>query len=74
MTIKECPPANYLALHLPLTQETKGIVNPESLSWMELSAATINISRGDRSGGRVLTLTHVRSSTQANNQPLRLFE
>jgi hypothetical protein len=70
MTIKECPQANYLTLHLPLTQETKGIVNRESLSRMELSAATINISRGDRSGGRVLTLTHVRPSTQATTSHL----
>ena len=38
--------ADFLSLHLPLTDETRGIVNSQSLGWMKDSAFLINAARG----------------------------
>ncbi len=38
--------SDFLSLHLPLTKETRGILNIEALAKMKTSAILINISRG----------------------------
>ena len=38
--------ADFLSLHLPLTNETRGIINRETLSLMRSSAFVINAARG----------------------------
>ena len=38
--------SDVLSLHCPLTEETKGLVNSERLSWMKPSAFIINTGRG----------------------------
>lgn len=39
--------ADVISLQIPLTEETKGIINRESLSKMKESSVLINVSRGD---------------------------
>jgi len=38
--------SDYLSLHCPLTEETKGLVNQETLSLMKKTAYLVNTSRG----------------------------
>ncbi|MBQ8345819.1 MAG: D-2-hydroxyacid dehydrogenase [Clostridia bacterium] len=38
--------ADYLSLHCPLNEETRELVNAETLSWMKPSAVLINTARG----------------------------
>lgn len=38
--------SDVVTLHCPLTPETRGLVNAESLSWMKPSALLLNCSRG----------------------------
>ncbi len=38
--------SDVLSLHCPLTEETKGIINAERLSWMKPTAYLINTGRG----------------------------
>ena len=38
--------ADFVSLHLPLTQRTEGIINARTLSYMKPTAYLINISRG----------------------------
>ena len=39
--------ADYVVLALPLTDETRGIIGPETLSTMKETAILINVSRGE---------------------------
>ena len=46
-TIKELlPQVDYLTVHTPLTEETKGIINLESLKLMKHGARVVNCARG----------------------------
>lgn len=38
--------ADFLSVHLPLTEQTRGLVGRDALSWMKPSAILINTSRG----------------------------
>lgn len=38
--------ADYITIHTPLNEETRNLVNAESLSWMKPTAYLINTSRG----------------------------
>lgn len=38
--------ADYLSLHLPLTEETQEIINSKTLGWMKPTANIVNTSRG----------------------------
>lgn len=38
--------SDYLSLHCPLTEETRGLVNEQTLAWMKPSAVLINTARG----------------------------
>ncbi|MFT4032480.1 MAG: D-2-hydroxyacid dehydrogenase [Siphonobacter sp.] len=38
--------SDFISLHCPLTDETKGLINAERLSWMKPSAILINTGRG----------------------------
>jgi D-3-phosphoglycerate dehydrogenase len=38
--------SDYITVHTPLNEETKNIVNKESLSWMKPTAFLVNTSRG----------------------------
>jgi len=50
-SIKEMKPyvqdADFIILSLPLTHESRGIINSEVISWMKPSAILVNISRGE---------------------------
>ncbi|TFF68624.1 hypothetical protein EU520_00130 [Candidatus Thorarchaeota archaeon] len=43
---EEVPVSDFVFLTLPLTSETKGLVDDEFLSWMKSTSILINISRG----------------------------
>lgn len=46
-TLKELlPQGDFVSLHLPLTEETKGLINKQTLSLMKDGAFLINTSRG----------------------------
>jgi D-3-phosphoglycerate dehydrogenase len=38
--------ADYLSLHLPLTDETRGMINTDSIAWMKDGVVIINTGRG----------------------------
>jgi D-3-phosphoglycerate dehydrogenase len=38
--------ADYVSLHLPLTDETRGMINAESIAWMKDGVVIINTGRG----------------------------
>jgi D-3-phosphoglycerate dehydrogenase len=38
--------ADYISLHLPLTDETRGMINAESIAWMKDGVVIINTGRG----------------------------
>lgn len=38
--------ADFLSLHMPVTPETKGMINAESLGWMKPTAILVNTGRG----------------------------
>lgn len=38
--------ADFLSLHMPVTSETKEMINSETLSWMKTTAIIINTARG----------------------------
>ena len=38
--------ADYISLHVPLSDETRGIINKESISWMKDGVTIINTARG----------------------------
>ena len=38
--------ADVVSLHMPLTEETRGFINAEKLSWMKSGAALVNAARG----------------------------
>ena len=38
--------ADYISLHVPLTDETRNMINRESISWMKDGVAIINTARG----------------------------
>jgi D-3-phosphoglycerate dehydrogenase len=40
------PQADYVSLHVPLTEETKGLINKQTLSLMKDGAYLINTGRG----------------------------
>ncbi|WP_010270790.1 phosphoglycerate dehydrogenase [Paenibacillus senegalensis] len=39
--------SDILSLHLPATEDTKGLINAQTLSWMKPTAVLINTSRGE---------------------------
>ncbi len=41
------PAADYITLHVPLTPETKGIINSETISTMKDTVRILNFARGD---------------------------
>ncbi len=38
--------ADYISLHVPLTDETRGLINADSIAWMKDGVAIINTGRG----------------------------
>jgi glyoxylate reductase len=38
--------ADFVSLHTPLTNETRGLINTETLAWMKPTAVLVNTSRG----------------------------
>jgi len=38
--------ADYITMHVPLTDETKGMVNSETISWMKNGVVLVNTGRG----------------------------
>lgn len=40
------PQSDFVSLHCPLTEETKGLIDREKLSWMKRGAFLLNLARG----------------------------